>query len=123
VFTELLLRRGLHNPVVPPLLSADDIENSLIYCCILDCVYRAVAWQHVDKSVTIFYQECAIVVVVWEVLTLYSVVSICLKVVWYWQHMSEIVRITQASHMENKSDMPWSVILFSFKSRGFCLMS
>jgi hypothetical protein len=45
VFTEPLFRNGLHNPVVPPLLGAKDIENSLIYCCVLDRVYRAVAWQ------------------------------------------------------------------------------
>jgi hypothetical protein len=35
VFTELLLRNGLHNPVVPPLLGPDDIENtasSLVAC-------------------------------------------------------------------------------------------
>jgi hypothetical protein len=34
VFTEPFLRNGLHNPVVPPLLGLDDIENSLIYCCV-----------------------------------------------------------------------------------------
>jgi hypothetical protein len=28
VFTEPLLRNGLHNPVVPPMLGADDIENT-----------------------------------------------------------------------------------------------
>jgi hypothetical protein len=28
VFSETLLRNGLHNPVVPPLLCADDIENT-----------------------------------------------------------------------------------------------
>jgi hypothetical protein len=28
VFTEPLPRNGLHNPVVPPLLGADDIENT-----------------------------------------------------------------------------------------------
>jgi hypothetical protein len=35
VFTEPLLRNGLHNPVVPPLLGADDIENtaSFIVAC------------------------------------------------------------------------------------------
>jgi hypothetical protein len=35
VFTELLLRNGLHNPVVPPLLGADDKENtasSIVVC-------------------------------------------------------------------------------------------
>jgi hypothetical protein len=35
VFTEPLLRNGLHNPVVPPLLGADDIENralSIVAC-------------------------------------------------------------------------------------------
>jgi hypothetical protein len=35
VFTEALLRNGLHNPVVPPLLGADDIENttsSIVAC-------------------------------------------------------------------------------------------
>jgi hypothetical protein len=48
-FAEPLLRNGLHNPVVPPVLGADNIENSLIYCYVLDCVYRAVAWQRVDQ--------------------------------------------------------------------------
>jgi hypothetical protein len=35
VFTKPLLRNGLHNPVVPPLLGADDIENtaSFIVAC------------------------------------------------------------------------------------------
>jgi hypothetical protein len=28
VFTEPLLKNGLHNPVVPPLLGTDDIENT-----------------------------------------------------------------------------------------------
>jgi hypothetical protein len=28
VFSEPLLRNGLHNPVFPPLLYADDIENT-----------------------------------------------------------------------------------------------
>jgi hypothetical protein len=28
VFTEPLLRNGLHNPVVPPLLGTDNIENT-----------------------------------------------------------------------------------------------
>jgi hypothetical protein len=36
VFTEHLLINGLHNPNVPQLFGADDIENSLIYCCVLD---------------------------------------------------------------------------------------
>jgi hypothetical protein len=49
VFTEPLLRNGFHNLVVPPLLGANDIENSLIYCCVLDRVYRAVAWQRVAQ--------------------------------------------------------------------------
>jgi hypothetical protein len=47
--TEPLLRNGLHNPVVPPLLGADYIENNLIYRCVLDRVHRAVAWQRVDQ--------------------------------------------------------------------------
>jgi hypothetical protein len=47
VFTEPLCRNALHNPVVPPLLGADDVEN--IYCCGLDRVYRAVAWKRVDQ--------------------------------------------------------------------------
>jgi hypothetical protein len=35
VFTEPLLRNGLHNPVVPPLFGVDDIENtapSIVAC-------------------------------------------------------------------------------------------
>jgi hypothetical protein len=36
----------MHDLVVPPLLGADDIENT---ACVLDRVYRAVAWQHVDQ--------------------------------------------------------------------------
>jgi hypothetical protein len=35
VYTEPLLRNGLHNPVIPPLLGADDIENiasSVVAC-------------------------------------------------------------------------------------------
>jgi hypothetical protein len=35
VFIEPLLRNGLHNPVVPPLLGADDVENtasSIVTC-------------------------------------------------------------------------------------------
>jgi hypothetical protein len=35
VFTEPLLRTGLHNPVVPPLFCSDDIENtasSIVAC-------------------------------------------------------------------------------------------
>jgi hypothetical protein len=31
VFTELLLKKGLHNAVVPLLLGADDIENTASY--------------------------------------------------------------------------------------------
>jgi hypothetical protein len=27
-----------------------DTENSFLYGCVLDCVYRAVAWQHVDQT-------------------------------------------------------------------------
>jgi hypothetical protein len=36
MFTEPLLRNVLHNPVVPPLLGADDIENtaSFIVACL-----------------------------------------------------------------------------------------
>jgi hypothetical protein len=50
MFTEPLLRDGLHNPIVPLLLGADDVENSLIYFCVLDGTYRAVAWQRVDET-------------------------------------------------------------------------
>jgi hypothetical protein len=35
VFTKLLHRNGLHNPVVPPLLGTDEIENtasSIVSC-------------------------------------------------------------------------------------------
>jgi hypothetical protein len=28
-------------------------KHSLIYCCVLDRVYRAVAWQHVDQTIKI----------------------------------------------------------------------
>jgi hypothetical protein len=28
---------------------ADDLENSFIYCCVLDRVYRVVAWQRFDQ--------------------------------------------------------------------------
>jgi hypothetical protein len=38
VFTELLLRNGLHNPIVPLLLGTDDIENtasSIVACWIV----------------------------------------------------------------------------------------
>jgi hypothetical protein len=55
VFTESLLRNGLYNPVVPPLLCADDIENSLIYCCVLDSVYRLSPGNALIKSVTILW--------------------------------------------------------------------
>jgi hypothetical protein len=35
LFAEQVLRNGLHNPVVPPLLGEDDIENiaSSIFAC------------------------------------------------------------------------------------------
>jgi hypothetical protein len=35
VFTELLLKNGLHNTIVPPLLGVDDMENtasSIVAC-------------------------------------------------------------------------------------------
>jgi hypothetical protein len=38
VFTKPLLRNGLHNPVLPQLLSADDMENtasSIVACWIV----------------------------------------------------------------------------------------
>jgi hypothetical protein len=56
VFTEPLTWRGLHNPIVPPLLGADDIENSPIYCCVMVYVYRAVAWHCVDQM---YYHICS----------------------------------------------------------------
>jgi hypothetical protein len=34
---------------LPALGVARKTENSLIYCCMLDRVYRAVAWQRVDQ--------------------------------------------------------------------------
>jgi hypothetical protein len=49
VFTELLLRNRLHNTVVPPLLSMDDIENTASSIVVLERVYKAVAWQLVDQ--------------------------------------------------------------------------
>jgi hypothetical protein len=49
VFTEPLLRNGLHNPVVPPLLGADDIENTASSIVACWTVFRAVAWQRVDQ--------------------------------------------------------------------------
>jgi hypothetical protein len=45
----LLLRNELYNPVVPPLLGGDDIENTASSIVALDHVYRAVAWQRVDQ--------------------------------------------------------------------------
>jgi hypothetical protein len=57
VFTKSLLRNVLHNPVVPPLFGADDIENSLIYCCVLDRVYGAVVWQRVDQTCYIIHNK------------------------------------------------------------------
>jgi hypothetical protein len=48
VFTEPLLRNGLHNSVLIRLLGAAYVtKHSLIYCCMLDHVYRAVAWRRV----------------------------------------------------------------------------
>jgi hypothetical protein len=42
----------------PPLRDVTaDTENSLLYCCILHRVYRAVAWQRVDQ---IRYSICHI---------------------------------------------------------------
>jgi hypothetical protein len=49
VFTDPLLRNEFYNFVVPPLLGANGIENSLIYFCVLNRVYRDVAWQRVDQ--------------------------------------------------------------------------
>jgi hypothetical protein len=49
VFTQPLPRSGLHNPVVPPLLEADDIENTAPFCCVLGRVYRVVTWQRVHQ--------------------------------------------------------------------------
>jgi hypothetical protein len=73
VFTEPLLRNVLPNPVVPAFFGADDIENSLIYCYVLDRVYRAVAWQRVD-------QIC------------YIIITVSKKVKEKWRLMGNIAR-------------------------------
>jgi hypothetical protein len=54
VFTEPLLRSGLHNPVFPPLLGADDIENtatSILAC--LTVFTELLPGNALIKSVTI----------------------------------------------------------------------
>jgi hypothetical protein len=55
VFTESLLRNGLHNPVVPPLLGADDIEktvSSIVACWTV--FTELLPGKSLIKSVTIF---------------------------------------------------------------------
>jgi hypothetical protein len=50
VFTEPLLRFGLHNPTCSTAARRGrHRRHSLIYCSMLDRVYRAVAWQRVDQ--------------------------------------------------------------------------
>jgi hypothetical protein len=54
VFTEQLLRNGLHNPVVPPPLGADYIENtasSIAFCWTL--FTELLAGNALIKSVTV----------------------------------------------------------------------
>jgi hypothetical protein len=56
VFTEPLLRNGLQNPVVPPLLGADDIENtasSIVACWTV--FTELLPGNALIKSVTIFW--------------------------------------------------------------------
>jgi hypothetical protein len=55
VFTEPLLRNGLHNSVVPPLLDADDIENtvsSIVACW--NVFTELLPGNALIKSVTIY---------------------------------------------------------------------
>jgi hypothetical protein len=56
VFTEPLLSNGLHNPVVPPLLSAGDIENtasSIVACCTV--FTELLPGNSLIKSVTVYF--------------------------------------------------------------------
>jgi hypothetical protein len=56
VFTEPLLRNGLHNPVVPPLLGADYIENtaaSIVACWTV--FTELLPGNTLIKSVTLLY--------------------------------------------------------------------
>jgi hypothetical protein len=46
VFTEPLLRNGLHSTVA---WRGRRRKHPLVYCCVLGRVYRAVAWQRVDR--------------------------------------------------------------------------
>jgi hypothetical protein len=56
VFTESLLRNGLHNLVVPPLLGADDIENTTSPIVTCWTVFtELLPGNALIKSVTIFY--------------------------------------------------------------------
>jgi hypothetical protein len=53
MFTEPLFRNRLHNPVVPPLLGSDDIENSLIYWNVFT---QLLPGNALFKSVTILWR-------------------------------------------------------------------
>jgi hypothetical protein len=61
VFTEPLLRNGLHKPVVPPQLGADDIENtdSFIVAC-WTVFTELLLGKELIKSVTIYFPESKI---------------------------------------------------------------
>jgi hypothetical protein len=55
VFIEPLFRNGLHNPVVPPLLGTDDIENtfsSIVACSTV--LTELLPGKALIKSVTIY---------------------------------------------------------------------
>jgi hypothetical protein len=55
VFTEPLLRNGLYNPVVPPLLGADNIENTASSTVACFAVFTELLPDNeLVKSVTIY---------------------------------------------------------------------
>jgi hypothetical protein len=54
VFTEPLPRSGLHNPVVPPLLGADYIENTALSIVVCSTVFiELLPGNALIKSVTV----------------------------------------------------------------------
>jgi hypothetical protein len=58
VFTELLLRNGLHNPIVPPLLCADNIENTASSTVVCWTVFtELLPGNTLMKSTTIFFSK------------------------------------------------------------------
>jgi hypothetical protein len=64
VFTVSLLRNGLHNPVLPPLLSADDIENtvsSIVACwTVFTSCCLATLWSNPLQYFRFCVQACNI---------------------------------------------------------------